>query len=63
VGEHENPLIDVHSAELVHRISGKRPLPAHGLAAQSQSHIDHRSLNTAEEEFGTALLDFIAHPR
>jgi acetyl esterase/lipase len=63
-GEYENPLIDVHCAELVHRLSqakGRCP-PVIWLRGHNHtSTIAH--INTAEEEFGTALLDFIAHPR
>lgn len=63
-GEYENPLIDVHCAELVHRLSqakGRCP-PAIWLRGHNHtSTIAH--INTAEEALGAALLDFIAHPR
>jgi acetyl esterase/lipase len=63
-GEYENPLIDVHCAELVHRLSqakGRCP-PAMWLRDHNHtSTIAH--INTAEDQLGAALLDFIAQPR
>lgn len=63
-GEFENPLIDVHCAELVHRLAqakGRCPptLWLHG--HNHTSTIAH--INTAENMLGSALLDFIASPR
>jgi acetyl esterase len=62
--EYENPLIDVHCAELVHRLSqakGRCPpvvcLPSHN----HTSIIAH--FNTAEDFLGRRILEFIANPR
>jgi acetyl esterase len=62
--EFENPLIDVHCAELVFRLAqakGRAPpvvwLPGHN----HTSTIAH--INTAEDVLGRAMLEFIAAPR
>lgn len=62
--EYENPLIDLHCTELVHRLAaakGRSPpvfwLPGHN----HTSAIGH--FNTAEDDLGRALLEFIANPR
>jgi len=62
--EFENPLLDVYSAELVHRlaVAKRRAPPTHVLKGHNHtSMVAH--LNTAEDDFGAALRDFIAHPR
>lgn len=62
--EFENPLIDVHCAELVYRLAvakGRCP-PALWLRGHNHtSTIGH--INTAEDDLGSALREFIANPR
>jgi acetyl esterase/lipase len=63
-GEFENPLIDVHCAELVHKLAhakGRCPPTAWLRGHNHTSTIAH--INTAENLLGLALLDFIASPR
>jgi acetyl esterase len=63
-GEYENPLIDVHCAELVYRLSTakRRSPPIVWLRGHNHtSMIAH--INTAEDFLGSAMLDFIAEPR
>jgi acetyl esterase/lipase len=62
--EFENPLIDVHCAELVYRlaVAKRRSPPTLWLRGHNHtSSIGH--INTAEDDLGRALLDFIANPR
>ena len=62
--EFENPLIDVHCVELVYRlaIAKRRSPPTLWLRGHNHtSTIGH--INTAEDDLGRALLDFIANPR
>jgi acetyl esterase/lipase len=62
--QYENPLIDLHCIELVHRLAqakGRSP-PAFWLSGHNHtSTIAH--FNTADVSLGGALLDFIADPR
>ncbi len=63
-GEYENPLLDVHCAELVYRLAAakKRSPPVIWLRGHNHaSTIAH--INTAEEVLGQAMLEFIADPR
>ncbi len=63
-GEFENPLLDVHCAELVFRLAAakKRAPPTVWLAGHNHtSTMAH--IGTADEMLGTAMLDFIANPR
>jgi acetyl esterase/lipase len=63
-GEYENPLLDVHCAELVYRLSvaKKRSPPVVWLRGHNHtSTIAH--IGTADETLGHAILDFIADPR
>lgn len=63
-GEFENPLIDVHCAELVHRLAQAKGRCPPTLWLRGHNHtstIAH--INTSEDLLGTALLDFIARPR
>ncbi|MCP3395325.1 alpha/beta hydrolase [Bradyrhizobium sp. CCGB12] len=62
--EFENPLIDVHCAELCFRlaVAKRRSPPSMWLRGHNHtSSIGH--INTAEDELGLAMLDFISHPR
>jgi acetyl esterase len=63
-GEYENPLLDVHCAELVHRLSqakGRSPPTVWLRGHNHTSTIAH--LNTAEEALGAEILRFIDEPR
>lgn len=63
-GEYENPLIDVHCAELVHRLAQAKGHSPPMLWLRGHNHtstIAH--INTAEDDLGAALRDFIAYPR
>ncbi len=63
-GEFENPLIDVHCAELVYRLAQAKGRSPPALWLRDHNHtstIAH--INTAENLLGSALLDFIANPR
>jgi acetyl esterase len=62
--EFENPLIDLHCAELVYRLAAakRRSPPTFWLRGHNHtSTIGH--INTAEDDLGRALLDFVANPR
>jgi acetyl esterase/lipase len=61
--EFENPLIDLHCAELVYRLATakRRSPPTFWLRGHNHtSAIGH--FNSAEDDLGRALLDFIDHP-
>jgi acetyl esterase/lipase len=63
-GEFENPLIDMHCAELVFRLAQAklRSPPVVWLRGHNHtSMIGH--INTAEDDLGRAMLDFITNPR
>lgn len=63
-GEYENPLIDVHCAELVYRLgrAKRRTPPTMWLKGYNHtSTIAH--FNTAEDDLGRAILAFMAEPR
>ncbi|MDB5574965.1 MAG: lipase [Bradyrhizobium sp.] len=62
--EYENPLIDLHCSELVYRLAAakRRSPPVFWLSGHNHtSAIGH--INTADDDLGRALLDFIANPR
>jgi acetyl esterase/lipase len=62
--EYENPLIDVHCAELVWRLAQAKRRSPPFLWLRGHNHtsaIAH--INTAEDALGRAMLDFIADPR
>ena len=63
-GEYENPLIDMHCAELVWKLGQAKRRTPPMLWLKGHNHtstIGH--FNTAEDRLGRALLDFIADPR
>jgi acetyl esterase/lipase len=60
-GQFENPLIDVHCAELVYRLAAAKRHSPPTLWLRGHNHtstIGH--INTSEDELGRAMLDFIA---
>jgi acetyl esterase len=62
--EYENPLIDLHCSELVYRLAAakRRSPPVFWLSGHNHtSAIGH--FNTAEDDLGRALLEFVANPR
>ncbi len=62
--EFENPLIDVHCAELVFRLAQAKCRSPSSMWLRGHNHtssIGH--INTAEDALGLAMLDFIANPR
>ena len=62
--EFENPLLDVYCAELVHRLAAAKRRAPPVFVAKGHNHTSMVAhLNTAEDAFGAALRDFIAHPR
>jgi acetyl esterase/lipase len=63
-GEYENPLLDIHGAELAYRLAAakRRSPPLMWLRGHNHtSTIAH--IGTADETLGQAMLDFIANPR
>lgn len=63
-GEYENPLLDMHCAELVYRLGQAKRRTPPMLWLKGHNHtstIAH--FNTAEDALGRAILDFIADPR
>jgi acetyl esterase/lipase len=63
-GEYENPLLDVHCAELVHRLAqakGRSPPTVWLRGHNHTTTIAH--INTAEEALGNEILQFIEKPR
>jgi acetyl esterase len=62
--EFENPLIDVHCAELVYRLAAAKLHSPPTLWLRGHNHtstIGH--INTSEDDLGRAMLDFIANTR
>jgi acetyl esterase/lipase len=62
--EYENPLIDLHCSELVYRLATakRRSPPVFWLPGHNHtSAIGH--FNTAEDDLGRAVLEFVANPR
>ena len=63
-GEYENPLIDIHCAELVSRLSQARRRSPPTVWLRGHNHTSTMAhIGTADELLGEALLDFINHPR
>lgn len=63
-GEFENPLLDVHCAELVYRLAAAKRHSPPTLWLRGHNHtstIGH--INTSEDDLGRAMLDFIATTR
>lgn len=60
VAQYENPLIDVHNAELYHALSAHRRRAPRFVWLAGHNHTSITAhLNTADEYFGATLLDFI----
>jgi len=63
-GEFENPLIDVHCAELVSRLSQAKRRSPPTVWLRGHNHTSTMAhIGTADELLGEALLDFVEHPR
>jgi acetyl esterase/lipase len=63
-GEYENPLIDLHCAELVFRLSQARRHSPPTVWLRGHNHTSTMAhIGTADELLGLALLDFIDRPR
>jgi len=63
-GEYENPLIDVHCAELVFRLSQAKRRSPPTVWLRGHNHTSTMAhIGTTEELLGLSILDFIAHPR
>ena len=63
-GEFENPLIDVHCSELVFRLGEAKRRSPPMMWLRTHNHTSTMAhINTAEDDLGRALLDFIADPR
>ncbi|MEP7328444.1 MAG: alpha/beta hydrolase [Betaproteobacteria bacterium] len=60
VAEYENPLIDVHSAELVHRIAVvQRRAPPHFYLARHNHLSSIAQVNTADDGVGPRVVEFV----
>jgi acetyl esterase len=63
-GEYENPLIDVHCAELVSRLSQAKRRSPPTVWLRGHNHTSTMAhIGTADDFLGHAMLDFIGHPR
>jgi acetyl esterase len=63
-GEYENPLIDVHCAELVFRLSQAKRRSTPTVWLRGHNHTSTMAhIGTTDELLGLAMLDFIARPR
>jgi acetyl esterase/lipase len=63
-GEYENPLIDVHCAELVSRLSQAKRRSPPMVWLRGHNHTSTMAhIGTSEELLGLSMLDFIDHPR
>jgi len=62
--EFENPLLDLYCAELVYRLAAAKRRSPPTLWLRGHNHTSTVShINTAEDDLGRALLEFIANPR
>lgn len=60
IAEYENPLLDIHNAELFHKLAlAKRRAPRLVWLAGHNHHTSFACLNTADDRFGSELLEFI----
>jgi acetyl esterase len=63
-GEYENPLIDIHCAELVFRLSQAKRRSPPTVWLRGHNHTSTMAhIGTDDELLGEALLDFVDHPR
>ena len=63
-GEFENPLIDVHCAELVSRLAAAKRKSPPVMWLRGHNHTSTMAhIGTSDDELGQAMLDFIANPR
>jgi acetyl esterase len=63
-GEYENPLIDVHCAELVFRLSHAKRRSPPSIWLRGHNHTSTMAhIGTADELLGHSILDFIDRPR
>jgi acetyl esterase/lipase len=63
-GEYENPLIDLHCAELAFRLSQAKRRSPPTVWLRGHNHTSTMAhIGTADELLGAAMLDFIDHPR
>jgi acetyl esterase/lipase len=64
VAEHENPLLDVYGAEMLHRVAAARNRTPRFLRLAGHNHISIVAhFNTEEEILGREILDFFAEGR
>jgi acetyl esterase len=60
VAEYENPLIDVHSAELIHRIAQvKRRAPPFFSLTRHNHTSSMAQINTADDQVGPRIVEFV----
>jgi acetyl esterase/lipase len=63
-GEYENPLIDLHCAELVSRLSQAKRRSPPTVWLRGHNHTSTMAhIGTADQLLGDAMLDFVNHPR
>jgi len=63
-GEYENPLLDLHCAELVFRLAAAKNRSPPVVWLRGHNHTSTMAhIGTADDELGRAMLDFIADPR
>jgi acetyl esterase/lipase len=63
-GEYENPLIDLHCAELVFRLSQAKRRSPPTVWLRGHNHTSTMAhIGTADDLLGISMLDFIEHPR
>ena len=63
-GEYENPLLDVHCAELAFRLAAAKRRSPPVVWLRGHNHTSTMAhIGTADDQLGRAILDFIADPR